>query len=193
MFCIYSYCIPTCCWGRRERGGHLGQGGQGSPIAPTVVRGAMEPPGVSPRRLSAALFESNSQPPRQHPPTTTTRPTRGQRRTIQGHHKERTTTTDITVTLDSKPIKAPPTTRKKRGRGEERGGAPAGEAWSTPWRPLNCSWSSGTRIRCTPDEHLHQLSNQPGTPPAEAHQQHKINNPRLPAKISRSNKTSNNK
>ena len=48
-------------WGG-ERGGrdHLGQGSQGSPLAPTVVRGAMEPPGVSPRRLSAALFESNS-------------------------------------------------------------------------------------------------------------------------------------
>ena len=41
-------------------GDYLGQDGQGSPTAPTVVRGAMEPPGVSPRRLSAALFESNS-------------------------------------------------------------------------------------------------------------------------------------
>ena len=41
-------------------GDHLGQGGQGSPTVPTVARGAMEPTGVSPRRPSAALFESNS-------------------------------------------------------------------------------------------------------------------------------------
>jgi len=46
--------------GERVGGDHLGQGGQGSPTTPTIVRGAMEPTGVSLRRPSAALFESNS-------------------------------------------------------------------------------------------------------------------------------------
>jgi len=48
-------------WGGERVGGdHLDQGGQGGPAIPTVVRGATEPLGISPRQPSATLFESNS-------------------------------------------------------------------------------------------------------------------------------------
>jgi hypothetical protein len=49
-------------WSREGVGGnHLGHQGQRGSTAPTAARDATEPQGKSPRRPSAALFESNNE------------------------------------------------------------------------------------------------------------------------------------